>query len=75
VGEFPQVKFVKVNTVEAEEIAMTYGVDALPTFQFFKNGQRVGEFKGSEPAAVEAAIKVIPEPFFTACGDFFPSPS
>ena len=53
---------------------MTYGVDALPTFQFFKNGQRVGEFKGSEPAAVEAAIKVIPEPFFDLVWGFLPEP-
>jgi thioredoxin 1 len=57
VGELPHVKFIKVNTIEAEEIAVQFGVDALPTFQFFKNGQKVGEFKGSDAAAVEAAIK------------------
>ena len=57
--ENPAVKFVKVNTVESEDIAAEYGIDALPTFQFFKNGSKVGEFKGSEVAALEKALKAI----------------
>ena len=56
-GAFPSAKFVKVNTTELEEIGLVNGVDALPTFQFFKGGNKVGEFKGSDVAAVEAAIK------------------
>ena len=53
------MKFIKVNTVEGEEIAAENGIDALPTFQFFKNGSKVGEFKGSEVAALEKALKAI----------------
>jgi len=49
--------FIKVNTVEAEAIAADNGVDALPTFQFFKGGKKIGEFKGSDASAIEAAIK------------------
>jgi thioredoxin-like negative regulator of GroEL len=49
--------FLIVNTVECEEIAVAQGIDALPTFQFFKDGKQVGEFKGSDSAAVEKEIR------------------
>eukprot|EP00596_Hydrurales_sp_CCMP1899_P005954 CAMPEP_0119051062 /NCGR_PEP_ID=MMETSP1177-20130426/72806_1 /TAXON_ID=2985 /ORGANISM="Ochromonas sp, Strain CCMP1899" /LENGTH=213 /DNA_ID=CAMNT_0007030143 /DNA_START=338 /DNA_END=979 /DNA_ORIENTATION=+ len=56
-AEFPGVQFAKVNTVECEEIAVAQGIDALPTFQFFKDGKEVGTFKGSDSAAVEKEIR------------------
>lgn len=56
-SEISGAKFITVNTVEAEAIGAVNGVDALPTFQFFKAGAKVGEFKGSDVAALEAAIK------------------
>lgn len=56
-AEHSGVKFVKVNTVELEGVAAENFVDALPTFQFFKAGVRVGEFKGSDIAGLTAAIK------------------
>lgn len=55
-GELKNVSFVKVDT-NASDLGATNGVDALPTLQFFKNGSKVGEFKGSDAAALEAAIK------------------
>lgn len=58
-SELPNVKFVKVNTVEAEELASSLKIDALPTLLFYKNGAVVGEFKGSDPAKLEAAIKAL----------------
>lgn len=54
----PSVKFVKVDTAGAgEAIGSENGVDALPTFQFFKGGKKVGEFKGSDVSALEAYFK------------------
>lgn len=37
-------KFVKLNVDESREIAINYGVTAIPTFIFIKNG----EIKGKE---------------------------
>ena len=51
------VSFVKVNTEELEELRAQQGVDALPTVQFFKNGSKVGEFKGSDAAKLEATVR------------------
>lgn len=58
-GELSNVKFVKVNTVEAEELSSELRIDALPTLLFYKNGAVVGDFKGSDPAKLEAAIKAL----------------
>lgn len=56
-SKFPSAKFYKVNTVDVEEISGEANVDVLPTVQFFKGGVLVGEYKGSDVAALEAAIK------------------
>lgn len=48
---------IQVNVVDAEELGASLKVDALPTLLFFKNGQQVGEFKGSDASKLEAAIR------------------
>jgi len=58
-GLSPHVNFIKVNTQEAESLAAENGVDALPTFQFYKDGKGVGSFKGSDVTKLEAAIRAI----------------
>jgi thiol-disulfide isomerase/thioredoxin len=55
-GTYTGAKFVKVNTVAAEAIAIEKGADVLPTFQFYKNGTKIGQFTGSDIAGLEAAI-------------------
>lgn len=55
--ELSGVQFVKVNTQEAETLAADQGIDALPSFQFFKAGKLVGSFKGSDATKIEAAIR------------------
>jgi thioredoxin 1 len=39
-------KFVKLNVDEAREIAISYGVTAIPTFVFIKNNEVVGKETG-----------------------------
>jgi thioredoxin 1 len=56
-AELSNVTFVKINTVEAEELAVENKVDALPTLQFFKGSSKIGEYKGSVETAIEAAIR------------------
>jgi alkyl hydroperoxide reductase subunit AhpC len=57
--ELPGIKFVKVNTVDAEELGASLKIEALPTLFFYKNGALVGEFKGSDPTKLEAAVKAL----------------
>ncbi len=39
-------KFAKLNVDEAREVAITYGVTAIPTFVFIKNNDVVGKETG-----------------------------
>ncbi|EEH22651.2 thioredoxin [Paracoccidioides brasiliensis Pb03] len=54
---YPNVAFYKVDVDECPDIAQELGVRAMPTFIFFKDGQKVDEVMGAVPQAVEAAIK------------------
>jgi thioredoxin 1 len=42
-----KVKIGKVNADEQQELAAQYGINALPTLLFFKNGQVVNQMRGA----------------------------
>ncbi|MEJ7553748.1 MAG: thioredoxin [Aquificaceae bacterium] len=44
-----KVKFGKLNTDENPNIAMRYGIRAIPTIMFFKNGEVVDTRIGVQP--------------------------
>lgn len=44
---YRNVKFARVNVDNAQEIAMRFGVQAIPTFIMFKNGQPVDRMMGA----------------------------
>ena len=44
----PEVEFVKVDVDSADDVAAHCGVRAMPTFQFFKGGEKVGEMMGAD---------------------------
>lgn len=50
-------RFVKVDVDEAQEIAQSCGISAMPTFQFYLNGSRVAEIRGADPNNLENTIK------------------
>jgi thioredoxin 1 len=54
---YTKVFFVKLDVDEVPEIAEKAEVRAMPTFQIYKNGQKVEEIVGADPAKLEAAIK------------------
>ncbi|PGH01858.1 thioredoxin [Helicocarpus griseus UAMH5409] len=54
---YPNVGFYKVDVDECPDVAQELGVRAMPTFVFFKDGQKVDEVLGAVPPAIEAAIK------------------
>jgi thioredoxin 1 len=42
-----KVKIGKINTDEQQQLALQYGINAIPTLLFFKNGQVVNQLKGA----------------------------
>lgn len=46
-----RLKVVKINTDEAGEVAMKYGVTSIPTLMVFKNGEIVERVLGNRPKA------------------------
>ncbi|HWI51627.1 MAG TPA: thioredoxin domain-containing protein [Symbiobacteriaceae bacterium] len=54
-----KIKFCKVNVVENRRLAIGNKVLGLPTFLFFKDGQKVAELAGPEactPEAIQAEL-------------------
>lgn len=55
--KYPLVNFVKVDVDEAEEVAKSLSVRAMPTFVFFKQGKEVDRMEGASPDGLEAKVK------------------
>lgn len=53
--EFPSVVFTKIDVDANEEAAQQCGVQAMPTFQFYKGGQKVGELKGANESKLRVS--------------------
>lgn len=54
--EMTDVVFVKVDVDENEEVAQDCGISAMPTFQFYKSSEKVGEFSGASEEKIRASI-------------------
>ncbi|CAM9268554.1 unnamed protein product [Ectocarpus fasciculatus] len=55
-ADFKNTAFVKVDVDDATEIAMKYGVQAMPTFLFIKDGSVVNRFSGADAAKLRQTI-------------------
>ncbi|GJE89643.1 thioredoxin family protein [Phanerochaete sordida] len=55
--QFPNVEFYKVDVDAAEQISQEVGIRAMPTFVLFKNGQKVKELVGANPAGLQALLQ------------------
>ncbi|KAI7902345.1 thioredoxin-like protein [Cokeromyces recurvatus] len=49
--------YVKVDVDEVPDVASEYGIRAMPTIMYFKNGAKVDEVVGANVAAIEKKIK------------------
>jgi thioredoxin 1 len=58
--EYKQVRFARVNVDNAQDIAMKYGVQSIPTFIMFKNGEIANQMVG---AVGESGIHTICKKF------------
>lgn len=52
----PDIIVLKVDVDEQDEITQEYGIAAMPTFLFFKNGKQVKEFSGANKEKLLAHI-------------------
>lgn len=46
-----------MNIEEAEDVAMEYGIQAVPTFILFKGGEKVDEVLGPKDEKVQSMIE------------------
>ena len=51
------VTFSKVDVDEAEDVAQAQGIQAMPTFKFFKDGNMVAEMMGADFAKLTALVE------------------
>ncbi|XP_018007553.1 thioredoxin-2 [Hyalella azteca] len=55
--EMSDVVILKVDVDECEDVAMTYKISCMPTFLFFKNGQKVDDFSGANYEKLVETVK------------------
>mmetsp|Transcript_9996 Transcript_9996/g.15979 ORF Transcript_9996/g.15979 Transcript_9996/m.15979 type:complete len:105 (-) Transcript_9996:286-600(-) len=48
-AENPDVEFAKCDVDEADDVAGNCGIQAMPTFMFYKGGSKIDEMKGADP--------------------------
>ena len=51
-----KIGFYKVDVDDQGQIAQEVGIRAMPTFIFFKNGEKVETIVGADPSKLQAEI-------------------
>ncbi|XP_034532154.1 thioredoxin-like isoform X2 [Notolabrus celidotus] len=54
--ENSNVVFLKVDVDDASEVAQECKVNSMPTFQFYKNGEKIEEFSGADGPKLEKLV-------------------
>ena len=57
--QYTNVVFVKVDVDAQEKIAGMCGIRAMPTFQFYKDGNKVDELCGANEAGIRAKVEAL----------------
>merc|ERR1712025_214867 len=55
-AEMDDVVFLKVDVDECDELAKEHEISAMPTFIFFKNGEKVERFSGANEEKIRTTI-------------------
>lgn len=53
---YTDVIFLKVDVDDCEEVATAYQISCMPTFMFFKKGQKVAEFSGANAEKIRELV-------------------
>ncbi|XP_068675776.1 thioredoxin-like [Montipora foliosa] len=59
IEEYPDVIFVKIDVDENDEISELENVEVMPTFVFYKNGEKVSSFSGGDKDQLEEKIRAL----------------
>ena len=54
--ENTDVEFVKVDVDDADDISAACNIQAMPTFQFYKNGSKIDELQGADVEGLKSLI-------------------
>ncbi len=54
--ENPEAEFVKVDVDEADDVAAACGIQAMPTFHFYKGGVKVDEMMGADQGTLARLV-------------------
>jgi thioredoxin 1 len=54
--ENPDVVFTEVDVDEADDVAAHVGIKAMPTFHFYKGGEKVEEMMGADTNKLTALV-------------------
>ncbi|KAL4843736.1 hypothetical protein H8958_020794 [Nasalis larvatus] len=54
--KYSNVVFLEVDVGDCQDVASECEVKCMPTFQFFKKGQKVGEFSGANKEKLETTV-------------------
>ncbi|XP_003227375.1 thioredoxin [Anolis carolinensis] len=55
--KYPDVTFIEIDVDDAQDVAAHCDVKCMPTFQFYKNKEKVHEFSGANKEKLEETIK------------------
>nr|XP_036883261.1 thioredoxin domain-containing protein 8 isoform X2 [Manis javanica] len=55
--QYQNVMFANVDVDYSQELAQTYHIKAIPTFQMFKQAHKIFEFCGADAEKLEAKIQ------------------
>ncbi|CCU74750.1 unnamed protein product [Blumeria hordei] len=57
--QFSEIHFVKVDTDMIQDLGKKMGVEAMPTFIFYKDGNKVHEVEGADPVQLEKHTRLL----------------
>ena len=52
-----EFEIIQVDVDECGELAQQQGIEAMPTFQLFKNGEKIGQLRGANKAKLHELVQ------------------
>ncbi|KAF5835823.1 thioredoxin h2 [Dunaliella salina] len=59
--KYPSLSFLKVDVDELSDVAASCGIRAMPTFQTYLGGHKVGELTGADPRKLQQLVEELKE--------------